>query len=218
MSKSARYAATGLLAATALIGWTARATAEAMPFSFNYTFGGDANQTDTPSRPGAPFSNATSVTRGTDRSVFSIQDVGAPPAGAVNHVLTYALVPLPVRAGTSGATVNTIEISWDGIFSFIPNTGNYAPVTADDVLSSKRLGTLPDPSGALNTQQAQFTQTPSQSLTRNQPSVGGSFNSNPSIVPVSEPASAWLFGVGLLGLGLVRRKRNRGHICRGMAA
>jgi len=64
MSKSPRYAAKGLLAATVLAGWAAYAPAKATPFSFNYTFGGSTNQTYTPSGPGTLLSSATTVTQG----------------------------------------------------------------------------------------------------------------------------------------------------------
>ena len=108
MSKSLRYAATGLLAATVLAGWAAYAPAKATPFSFNYTFGGGTNQTYTPGGPGTLLSSATTVTQGSDQTLLSVQDVSGPPAGAVNDMLTYAVLPLSVPAGASGATVNTI--------------------------------------------------------------------------------------------------------------
>ncbi|MDE2516698.1 MAG: PEP-CTERM sorting domain-containing protein [Rhodospirillales bacterium] len=203
MAKSLRYAATGLLVITALAGGAVYAPAMATPFTFNYTFGGGSNQTYTPDGPGTLLVAATTVTQGTDQIILTAHD--GPPAGAVGEILSYATLPLSVPSGDSGSLINSITVDWGGIYSFVSSSGTYARDTVDDALNFKWLGTFTDSSGVLNSQGAQFTETWSQASPDNQPSVGGTFNSNPSIA-VPEPASLWMLGAGLFAIGMVRRR------------
>lgn len=216
MPRSLRYAATGLLVVTALAGGAACAPAMAEPFTYNYTFGGGSNQTYTPNGPGTLLVAATTVTQGTDQIILTAND--GPPAGAVGDILSYAVLPLSVPVGISGGLTNTITVDWGGIYSFVSSSGTYARDTVDDALNFKWFGTFTDSSGVLNTQGAEFTETWSQAAPNNQPSVGGTFNSNPSI-NVPEPASLWLLGVGLFAIGMVRRSWGKGRgIARAMIA
>jgi len=205
-----RHAAIGLMAAGLLAGMAAFGPAEATPFSFNFTFGGGTDQTYSPAGPGTLLSSATSVTEGLNQFILSVQSVFGPPAGALNDVLNYVSTPLAVPAAASGALVNGLTLNWDGIYSFTSITGTYLRDPINDALNFKWIGFFTDSSNVLDTQGAQYTQTWSQSAPDIRPSTSGTFNSNPAITVVPEPAAPWLLGTTLLGLGLVRKRLFKG--------
>lgn len=208
MSTSLHRMAIGLMAASTLAGWAAFAPAEATPFSFNFTFGGGTDQTYTPSGAGTLLSNATTVTQG-NQTVLSVDDISGPPAGKVSDSIAFDALPLSVPVAASGATVNAITITWDNIYTFTSSSGTYERDSINDALNFEWLGTFTDSSGTLNTQAAELTETWSQAFPNIEPSVGGSFNSNPSLA-VPEPDTLWIFAAALAGLGFVRWRARGG--------
>jgi hypothetical protein len=203
MSTSIRFMAIGMMAASTLAGWAALAPATAAPFSFNFTFGGGTDQTYTPSGAGTLLSNAVSVTQG-NQALLSVDSISGPPAGAVGDIISFDATPLSVPTAVSGATVNAISIAWDGIYSFTSTSGTYERDSSNDALNFKWFGTFTDSSGMLNSQPAELTETWSQASAAVEPSVGGTFNSNPNLA-VPEPRSIGILVLALAALGFVRR-------------
>jgi hypothetical protein len=208
-----RLASAGIVAASLLAGTALCSAAKATPtaFSFNYTYGGGTGQTYSVNGAGTLLSNAGTVTEGTDQSILTVNDIFGPPAGAIGDTINYVAAPLIVPAGGTGALASGLTIKWDGIYTFTSVTGTYTRVPAQDALNFAWVGTFTDSSGALATQGATLSQTWSQAAPGIEPSTGGTFNSNPSIVvpPIPEPGAMALLATGLLGLVVVTRARRR---------
>lgn len=204
---SASIVAISLLAGTALCS-SAQATPVA--FSFNYSYGGGSTQSYTPGGVGSLLSNATTVTEGTDQYILTTKSIFGPTAGNLNDPINYVAAPLVVPSAESGALTDPLSIHWGSgnVYSFTAFSGTYTRVPLQDALTFAWTGTFTDSSGALNTQGATLSQTWSQAAPDITPSTGGTFNTNPGIpVPVPEPGAFGVLAVGLLGLGLVRRRR-----------
>lgn len=208
MSPSFRLASAGFVAVSLLAGTALGSSAQATPtaFSFNYTYGGGQDQNYTPSGPGTLLVNATTVTEGINQSILSVASVFGLPAGAVGDLLSYVAAPLSVPAAVSGSLSDGLTVKWDNIYTFTSSSGTYTRNPTQDALNFKWTGTFTDSSSALQTQGATFTQTWSQASPGIQPSVGGTFDTNPSIA-VPEPGAISLLATGLLGLALTRRRR-----------
>jgi len=105
----------------------------------------------------------------------------------------------------NGYTVSgyTITASGNHGTGFIGNLGSGGKV--------EKLGVAGTVNGGctLNTQAAELTETWSQASPNIEPSVGGSFNSNPSLA-VPEPDTLWIFAAALAGLGFVRWRARGG--------
>jgi hypothetical protein len=205
-----RLASAGVVAASLLAGSALCSSAKAVPsdFSFNYTYGGSTGQTYSVSGPGTLLSNALTVTEGSGQMILTVQDVFGPAAGAVGETISYSDVPLVVPVGASGALTSGITVMWDGTYTFTSTSGSYTRVPAQDALNFSWIGTFTDSSGVLDTQGATLSQTWSQAAAGIQPSTGGTFNTNPSIVvpPIPEPSALALLATGLLGLVAIRRR------------
>lgn len=210
MIRAFQLASAGAIAVAVLAGGALRSPAQATPtpFSFNYTYGGGTGQTYAPGGPGTFVANASTVTEGVDQMILTVQDVSGPPAGALGDTISYVAAPLALPAAMSGPFPDALTVTWDGIYTFTSSSGSYTRVAAQDALDFTWVGTFTDSSGTLATQGATFSQTWSQSAPGNEPSVGGTFNSNPSIVipAVAEPGAVALLATGLLGLVAIRRR------------
>jgi hypothetical protein len=212
MNRALKLASAGTIAAAIVAGAALCSPAQATPtaFSFNYTYGGSTGQTYSISGPGTYLSNAITVTEGTGQMILTVDDVFGPPAGAVGETITYSDIPLVVPVGASGALASGMTVTWDnGMYSFTSTSGSYTRVPAQDALDFSWIGTFTDSSGVLDTQGATLSQTWSQAAPGIQPSTGGTFNTNPTIVipTIPEPGAMALLATGLLGLVAIRRQR-----------
>lgn len=198
----------GLLAAGLLAGMAAFSPAQAIPFEFNFTYGGGSGQSYTPSGPGTLLYQATSVTEGLNQIILTATSVSGLPAGMVGDVINYVAAPFAVPIGASGALPDVLDVSW-GVYSFSSTSGMYLRDTVNNALNFSWIGLFTDSTGLLDMQGATFSQTWSQAAPGIQPSTGGTFNSNPNIVvSMPEPMTLMLFGAGLVGLGLFGNRRS----------
>jgi hypothetical protein len=204
-----RHTAKGLMAAGLLAGMAAFAPAQAVPFSFNFTFGGGNDQTYSPSGPGTLLADAVTVTEGVKQFILTTQSVSGPPAGAVGDSVDYVAAPFAVPLAPSGVLPAVLNISWTaGLYEFSSVSGTYLRDSVNNALNFRWLGFFTDTSGVLDTQGATYTQTWSQAVAGIQPSTSGTFNTNPDIiVRMPEAMTLLMFGAGLIGLGLFGNRR-----------
>ena len=213
MNALSRPTAAGLVASGLLACLALAPAAQAVPFSGTFTYGGGTNQNYTPNGPDTELTDATSVNEGTDQSILTLTGVPGAP-GQVGQLITYANTLLNIPATASGV-IGATQISWgvNNRFTFASSGGTYLRDSVNNALNFLWLGTFTDAMGVFNTQVAQFTQGWSQAASGQLPNTGGTFNSSPSLTltpAVPEPASIALFGIGLLGLGYVVRRRSHG--------
>lgn len=202
--------AKGLLAAGLLAGMAAFSPAQAVPFSFNFTYGGGVAQGYDPDGPGTLLVDATSVTEGTTQFIQTVQSIFGPPAGTVGDTMVYNAIPLAVPAGNTGIMPDVLTVNWGGTYEFNSVSGTYLRDTINEALNFRWTGFFSDSSGTLDTQGATFSQSWTQAAPGIQPNTSGTFNSNPEIlVLIPEPGAIAIFGAGLLLIGISTTRRRR---------
>jgi hypothetical protein len=211
MTTLSRLASAGILAAAAIGFLAISAPAQAIPFSGTLTYGGSTNQSYSPDGSASLMADAATVNEGTDQKLLTLSGTPGAP-GMVGQFLIYAQQILDVPAAVSGA-LGGIQVNWgaNARYSFIATSGTYLRDAVNGALNFKWVGTFTDAFGYYNTQVAQFTQGWSQASNGQQPNVGGTMNTNPTMTlaqGVPEPASIAMFGIGLLGLAMVVNRRS----------
>jgi hypothetical protein len=204
-----RPVAAGLIASGILACLALSSPVQAGPWSGTFTYGGSTTQSYVPTGPLTALADATQLNEGTDQSILALS--GSPGApGAVGQFLVYANVLLNVPAAASGA-IGAMTVSWGAAnrFSFVSAGGTYARDHTNEAINFLWGGVFTDSLGVFSTQFAQVTQGWTQANVGLQPSVGGTLNSDPTL-RIPEPAGIAMFGVGLLGLGFLVRRRS-GH-------
>ncbi len=145
-------------------------------------------------------------------------------AGINGNVLSFTATNRPLTPGngaTSGTITGTFNVVWGGAnnneYSFTASSATYTANNSvtnglgSQSISVNYIGVFADSLNYFDTQTAALTESFNQTFSSTNTSgvsYGATFSTSPNaVLPVAEPVSMAILGVGLLGLVGVRRRR-----------
>ena len=200
-----KFRTAALLAGCALGALAMAVPAQATPYTATWgstNVGGDASF----SPSGGSLANATSVSSGTNNQIG--QQTGG--VYAVGSVITFSPVTLTLSGGTPIPSI--ITVTWESFtFTSLAIGSSYSTSgptgSGGGAVNLFFDGTVTSTNPAYSTQNAQLSETYTSSSTGTPPTFVATFDTSPTIILIPEPVTLAVLGTGLVGLGLVRRRR-----------